>query len=120
MSKLATRIQSRAIRDQMQAIRSDLPYAMDEARHDMKRFSDWKYYVRKLPLTSVSCTALLAYSLVPRKKYAAPPRRVEDDAEPEVTFFSSLLGAATAMALRTGTSLALRAVTNGVSRYRGS
>jgi len=120
MNKLATRIQSRAIRDQMQAIRTDLPYAMDEARHEMKRFSDWKYYVRKLPLTSVSCTALLAYRLVPRKKYAPPKPHPEGNAEPEVTFWSSLFGAATAMAVRTGTSLALRAVSSGFNRYRGS
>ncbi len=66
MNTLATRKQSEAIRGQMQSIRCGLPYAMDDARDELKQLTDWKYYVRKLPLATVTCAAAAGYMAVPR------------------------------------------------------
>jgi len=111
MSQKMARKEAAAIKQEMQAIRNELPYAMDDARRELKQFSDWKFYVGKFPLTSVAMTALVAYKLVPKSE---PPRpqisvsqRELDQAEGK-TFLSSLLGAATAMVVRTGSSLAMQ------------
>ena len=117
MSTLATRKQSEAIRKRMQTIRNDLPYAMDDVRDDIRQLADWKYYVRRFPFATVGTAALAAYALVPNKSIGKPTHQVSSDetngqVAGESSVFGGLLGAAAAMALRTGTQLAMRHATN--------
>ena len=124
MNTLATREQSEAIRKQMRSIRSDLPYAMDDARENLQQLAEWRYYVRQLPLASIAAAFAIGYLVVPYRK----PKRVKQESEsrgllqrfqpkcepvekkePEQASFSGgLMGAAAAMALRAGVSLAIR------------
>ncbi|NND96119.1 MAG: hypothetical protein HKN47_02180 [Pirellulaceae bacterium] len=109
MKTLATRKQSEAIRDQMRSVRSELPYAMDDARDELKQLADWKYYVRKLPMTSILATAAAAYMAVPSSHTRRPVNRSEEESSvPEKSFLAGLTGSLVAMALRTGTSMAMR------------
>jgi hypothetical protein len=124
MNTLATRKQSEAIRDRMRSIRCDLPYAMDEAREDFQQIFDWKYYVRQLPLLSVTAAFALGYLIVPDASKQdhpesessnwlhrfQPTREQEEDEPHQASFFGGLLGAAAALAVRTGVSIALRQV----------
>ena len=111
MSTTATRKQSEAIREQMRGIRCELPYAMDDARHELKQLGDWKYYVRKMPLTSVAIAATAAYVAVPKSRQAGRVSDggvVTDDPGTEKSFVAGLVGSLAAMALRTATTSALR------------
>jgi len=101
----------------MESIRSNLPYDMDDARDELKQLADWRYYVSKLPLTSLAAGAVVGYLLVPskstsqRKATAANKEAVEEEAA-ESSFVGGLLGSVAAMALRTATTLAVRQVSN--------
>jgi hypothetical protein len=111
MSTIATRKQSEAIRKQMRGIRCELPYAMDDARNDLKQLGDWKFYVRKMPLTTVAAVATAAFVAVPRPRSVAHLTNgqfVTDEPEAGKTFVAGLVGSLAAMALRTATTMAVR------------
>jgi hypothetical protein len=133
MNTLATREQSEAIRKQMRSIRCDLPYAIDDARDDLQQLTDWKYYVRQLPLASVTAAFAIGYLIVPEKSHpevtvSDPPRwlhrlparhkSVDADEPEQASLVGGLLGAAAATALRTGVSLAMREVGRSVMQSR--
>jgi hypothetical protein len=107
----ATQMESAEIRARMRSIRSELPYNMDDAREQMQQFTDWKFYVRKMPITSIACVAAAAYLAVPSAKPAVKRVRMEtedDAAVAKSSLMGGLVGAVASMALRTGTNLAIR------------
>lgn len=73
MSTSTARKESRAIRQQMDHVRSRLPYSMDAAKAEAKQFADWKYYVGRFPLTTVGAATALGYLAVPEKKRIVGP-----------------------------------------------
>lgn len=109
------------IRQRMQAIRSDLPISMEEARDDVSKLTDWKYYVRQYPQWVLPAVAVTAYSLVPYVKKTASSQvayldndqgirrvRLVDDSVPRKTFAASLFSSLLALAFRSGSSMAVR------------
>lgn len=125
MGTQATRKQSAAIRHRMESIRSDLPYDMDDARDELKQLADWKYYVGKLPLTSVTAAAVVGFLLVPGKskdRSVSSGRRGKPSTEDQVesSFVGGLIGSMAAMALRTATTVALRQASESLFQARRS
>lgn len=115
MGTSATRKQSQAIRHRMESIRSHLPYDVDDARSELKQLTDWKYYVRKLPMTAVAAGVVAGYLLMPAK---STRRRTSESSQPQLkeevaesSFAAGLLGSVAAMALRTATTIAVRQAT---------
>ncbi len=106
MSTLASRKQSKAIRDRMRMIRSDLPYSVDSARNEVKQLADWKYYVRSFPLTSVIGTAAVAFMAVPKRSSNQTSRNDKSDVDAKPSLVEGLIAAVAATALRSGMSLA--------------
>lgn len=107
----ATKMRSEEIRARMRSIRSELPYDMDDAREQIQQLSDWKFYVRKMPIASVACVAAVAFLAVPSAKQPARQIRVGSDGQATAakpSLLGGLVGAVASMAFRTGTNLALR------------
>ncbi|TWT68944.1 hypothetical protein [Crateriforma conspicua] len=69
---LANEKQAEAIKRRMREIRTELPYDVDNARHQVQQLTDWRYYVRRFPVLTLATTAAVAYALVPRRKDASP------------------------------------------------
>lgn len=106
----ATEMQSDEIRARMRSIRNDLPYDMDDAREQIQQLSDWKFYIRKMPIASVASVAAVAFLAVPSAKPAARTTRIGSEGEATAAksgLLGSLVGAVASMAFRTGTDLAL-------------
>ncbi len=116
MNRPATQKQSEAIRNRMQSIRSELPHAMDDARQEMKQFTDWKTYVRKFPLTTMVCAATAAYLAVPnrQRRTLAGDAKVAAKAgsSDKNTFLIGLLKVAAGTAIKTGASMAILHLSN--------
>jgi len=107
----ATEMRSEEIRARMRSIRSELPYDMDDAREQIQQLSDWKFYVRKMPIASVVCVAAAAFLAVPSAKPPVRRIRVESDGHATAaksSLLGGMVGAVASMAFRTGTNLALR------------
>ncbi len=109
------------IRQQMQAIRSDLPRGMDEAREDVSNLTDWKFYVRSYPHLVLPAVAAVAFSLVPSAKKGAATqvafldsdegvRRVRfvEDQVPKKSIVAGIASSLLTLALRSGSSMAVR------------
>ncbi len=103
----------------MQVVRNELPYAMDDARDELKKLGDWKHYVRKFPVAALACTAAVAYMAVPQKPARTVTKSPESEEVPKASIVGSLIGAATAMAIRSGTSFAVRQIGSSFSQSRG-
>ncbi len=65
---LATTKQSEAIRTRMRAIRTELPYDVDDARQRVKQLSDWRYHMARRPLPILAAAMVVGYWLVPAKQ----------------------------------------------------
>ncbi|MCO8124901.1 hypothetical protein NHH03_24400 [Stieleria sp. TO1_6] len=115
---LATKKQSAAIRQQMQRIRNDLPYDADAARAHVQQLTDWKYHVRKNPWPILTVAAVVGYLLIPAKSkgqvvvHTGGSRSADQEAAPQKSMLGGMVGAMMAMALRTGTNLAIRHVSD--------
>jgi hypothetical protein len=110
-----------AIRQRMQSIRSDLPQSMVEAREGVSNLTDWKFYVRSYPHIVLPIVAAAAFSLVPSAKRTQAPqlaflgseqgvsrvRFVEDDL-PKKSIAAGVVSSLLALALRSGSSIAMR------------
>tara|TARA_R110002049_G_scaffold305056_1_gene501028 strand:+ start:76351 stop:76722 length:372 start_codon:yes stop_codon:yes gene_type:complete len=107
----------------MQTIRSDLPIQMDNAREKVNNLTDWKYYVRSYPAIVVPVVAALAYALVPTRKSEPSDQvayldredgiqrvRLVQDQIPKKSIVSGLVSAALTLALRSGSTLATRRI----------
>ncbi|WP_404305405.1 hypothetical protein [Neorhodopirellula lusitana] len=111
---LATRKQSEAIRDRMQAIRNELPYDADAARARVQELTDWKYHMRKHPWPLLAAAAVAGYLLVPSKQ----PVRVTHDSDrpssqppadaPKKSMLGGVVGALATLAIKQGTTIATR------------
>ncbi len=110
----ATEKQADAIKHRMQQIRTSLPYEVDDARTQVKQLADWKYHYRKRPALMMAAAFAMGYLVVPHRK---SPRQVvvyrdQGDSRDgnghaaEKGLLGGILGAATTMAVRQGTSLA--------------
>lgn len=93
-------------------VRGRMPYAMDIARAEAKQYVDWKYYIRRFPLTTTAVVAVVAYWAIPSRSGGSPRRDRAvggSDAETsEVASKASWIGVVTSLA----TSLAVRGATN--------
>ena len=117
----ATKQRTTEIRQRMQAIRSDLPSSMEEAREDVQNLTDWKYYVRSYPHLILPIVAAAAFSMVPQSKMPAASqvafldgdqgvRRVRfvEDAVPKKSIAAGVVSSLLTLALRSGSSMAVR------------
>jgi hypothetical protein len=117
----AAKQQSKEIKQRMQAIRSDLPISMDEAREDVSNLTDWKFYVRSYPHVILPIVAATAFSMVPHTKKPAAAsvafldsnegvRRVRfvEDTVPKKSIVAGVVSSLLTMALRSGSSMAVR------------
>jgi hypothetical protein len=117
----AAKQQSDEIKQRMQAIRSDLPTSMDEAREDVSNLTDWKFYVRSYPHVVLPIVAAAAFSIVPQAKRPAAAsvafldsdegiRRVRfvEDTVPKESMVAGVVSSLLTMALRSGSSMAVR------------
>ncbi len=117
----ATKQRTIEIRQRMQAIRSDLPSSMEEAREDVSNMTDWKYYVRSYPHVVLPVVAAAAFKLVPRAKGSAASqvafiegdegvRRVRfvEDTIPKKSVAAGVVSSLLTLALRSGSSMAVR------------
>ena len=117
---LATRKQREAIRAEMCRIRSALPYNVDAARVQVKQLTDWKYHLRQHPLPILGVVALIGYLIVPSKTTTRTVFVTTDNSQPTTETETSkstiskggvvagLLATAGSIALRSGTSLIMR------------
>ncbi len=109
------------IRQRMQAIRSDLPVGMEEARENVSNLTDWKHYVRSYPGVVLPVVAVAAYSLIPKPKPDAVSQvafldgdkgirrvRLVEDTVPKKSFISGVVSSLLTLALRQGSTLAVR------------
>ncbi len=109
------------IRKRMQAIRSDLPSGMEEAREDASNLTDWKFYVRTYPHVLLPAVAFATFSMVPPKKKTAASKyafldsdegvhrvRLVEDEVPKKSIVSGVVGSLFALALRSGSTIAVR------------
>ncbi|TWU58256.1 hypothetical protein [Rubripirellula reticaptiva] len=107
----AAEMRSEEIRARMRSIRSELPYDMEDAREQIQQLSDWKFYVRRMPIASVACAAAVGFLAVPSPKPSVRQTRLDTEGE-TIAAKSSLLGgvvgAIASMAFRTGTNIAIR------------
>ncbi|WP_168565586.1 hypothetical protein [Crateriforma spongiae] len=116
---LATEKQAEAIKRRMREIRTELPYDVDNARHQVQQLTDWRYYVRRFPVLTLATTAAVAYALVPRRKDASSPgthhvaaarhhRASPSDSPPvpKKSILGGLAGAIGAIAMRQATRFA--------------
>jgi len=117
----ATKQRTTEIRQRMQAIRSDLPGSMEEAREDVSNLTDWKFYVRSYPHLILPIVAAAAFSIVPRAKKSAASqvafldgdkgvRRVRfvEDTVPKKSIAARVVSSLLTLALRSGSSMAVR------------
>ena len=117
----ATKQRTTEIRHRMQAIRSDLPSGMDEARENVNNLLDWKYYVCTYPQFILPIIAAAAFGIVPQSIKAkdsqfafldsdAGARRVRlvDDSVPQKSFVTGVVSSLLTFALRSGSSMAFR------------
>ncbi len=72
-SEEAERLQLR-----MQRIRRRLDTDVDEILNEAQQLLDWKYYIRRHPIPSMICTAVVGYMLVPSRQPAPVHRAVLD------------------------------------------
>ena len=109
------------IRQRMQAIRSDLPEGMDEAREDVSNLTDWKFYVRSYPLLVLPAVAVAAFGLVPYAKKPAETQvafldsdegvrrvRLVEDQVPKKSIVTGVASSLLTLALRSVSSMAVR------------
>lgn len=61
-TQLALEIQAR-----MAALREHMGVSVDQAAVSARRWSDWRYYVRRFPLTTTVLAAGVGYLVVPRR-----------------------------------------------------
>jgi hypothetical protein len=121
MTVSATKQRTSEIRQRMQAIRSDLPQGMVQAREDVSNLTDWKFYVRSYPQLVLPLVAAAAFSLVPTKKKEAATqvafldsdkgvRRVRfvEDTVPKKSIAAGVVSSLLTLALRSGSSVAVR------------
>lgn len=107
------------IRQRMQAIRTELPSGMEEARESASNLTDWKHYVRSYPEVVLPIVAAAAFSLVPPSRKAAASKVAYVDGEegirkvrlvsediPKKSIISGVVSSLLALALRHGSSLA--------------
>lgn len=126
----ATRKQSDAIRARMAQIRTDLPYDVDAARQQVRQLTDWKHQFRKHPFAVMSLAAVAGYLVVPAKTHAKHVKVISarpDDSSEETAVKKGLLGGllatAATMALKSGTTILARhlsqSLMSGMSSQRG-
>lgn len=116
---LATRKQSEAIRQRMQAIRCELPYDADAARARIQELTDWKYHMRRHPLPILGVAALVGYLLVPakRQEQVVIHRESHDVGAPPVpkkSLLGGIVGALSALAIKQGTTIATRHLSDAI------
>ena len=111
----STRQQSDAIRAEMRRIRTELPYDVDAARVQVKQLTNWKYHLRQHPLPILSAAALIGYLVVPSRMMSHTVFVTSDGSEPAIKpitakqgVIAGLFAAAGSIALRSGTSLIMR------------
>ncbi len=125
---LARRTESKAIREQMQAIRNGMPGDADAARARMRQLTDWKYHVRQRPWAVVAAAAVAGYLLVPARR----EQRVEQHADGRIdpnqsangrtvaagSVMGSLARTLITLALRSGVSIATKHFSEAISASR--
>ena len=117
----ATKQRTIDIRQRMQAIRSDLPTSMDEARADVSNLTDWRYYVCSYPQLILPIVAAAAYSIVPQSKKSATSQvafldgsegvrrvRLIEDTIPKKSIVAGVVSSLLTLAVRSGSSIAIR------------
>ncbi len=117
----ATKQRTAEIRQRMRAIRSDLPLGMEEAREDVSKLTDWKHYVRSYPQFVLPAVAAVAFSVVPSAKKTPTGQvaylddekgihrvRLVEDTVPKKSIVAGLVSSMLAMALRSGSTMAAR------------
>lgn len=109
---LATRKQSEAIRARMSQIRSDLPYDVDDARQQVRRWTDWRYQFGKHPAAIMTAAAVVGYLVVPqvRREREIIVRTEHGERRQELApakkgLVGGVVAAAATMALKSGTSM---------------
>jgi hypothetical protein len=131
---LATEKQSRAIKQRMAEIRTELPYSADAARDRVKQLADWKYHLSRHPVPIFTATLIAGYLLVPSGRSAHGPtattnppdssghppvscdHRTESPAPAKKGMLSGMMGAVATLALKHGASIAATHVSNALSR----
>ncbi|MCA9136948.1 MAG: hypothetical protein KDB00_09315 [Planctomycetales bacterium] len=125
---LATEKQSQAIRRRMQKIRNELPYDADAARERVRQLTDWKYHVRKHPWPILVTAGVIGYMSIPAKNQDRTTRKsgagLTDDASAvpidspsaEKGLLGGITGALLTLAIRSGTSIASKHLTEAFVR----
>lgn len=116
---LATRKQSQAIRDRMQAIRCKLPYDADSARAHLQELTDWKYHMRERPWPILAAVAIAGYWLVPSKRedrviVHSGTNLSREAPAAKKGMLGGIAGALLTLMLKQGTSIATRHLSNSL------
>ena len=133
VTSVSTQQRTAEIRQRMQAIRCALPSGLEEAREDISNLTDWKHYVRSYPAFVLPTVAVAAYSLVPRFREVPAARvafldsdqgmrRVKVIEEPEVkrSFIAGMAGSLLTLALRHGSTLAVKQIMHALQSTKNS
>ncbi len=119
-STLATRKQSEAIRRRMQEIRTELPYAVDDARERVKQLSDWKYHMSQHPLPIIVAAVAAGFVIIPKKRsrdtvVIRSESASTSDLPAQRGMLGGIAGAVMTLLMRQAVSLAVSQVTNKFS-----